>query len=88
MKIGFLILCHTDPEHIGRLARRLSRTEDSFVWTHVDGKVEAEPFRRAAAGLSRVSRVSGGAALPAVRCGMRVSRHQRTSLFSSSVSLK
>ena len=54
MKIGFLILCHTDPEHIGRLARRLSRTEDFFVWIHVDSKVEAEPFRQAAVGLPRV----------------------------------
>ncbi len=46
MKVGFLILCHTDPVHIGRLARRLADTEQFYVLIHVDRKAEETVFRR------------------------------------------
>ncbi len=46
LKVGFLILCHTDPVHIGRLARRLADTEQFYVWIHVDRKAEEAVFRR------------------------------------------
>lgn len=46
MKTGFLILCHTDPVHIGRLARRLAAAKQFYVWIHVDRKAEEAAFRR------------------------------------------
>lgn len=54
MKVGFLILCHTDPGHIGRLARRLADTEQFCVWIHVDKKVEETAFRQAVSGGKRI----------------------------------
>lgn len=54
MKIGFLILCHIDPVHIGRLCTRLCKTEDFSVWVHVDKKADDKPFRQAVEGLSNV----------------------------------
>jgi hypothetical protein len=39
MKFAYLILCHTDPEHVARLARKLARDDDECgVFIHVDAK--------------------------------------------------
>lgn len=46
--IAFLVLCHADPGHLGRLVRALDHVGDVFV--HIDGKTDAAPFRQAVAG--------------------------------------
>lgn len=42
MKIAYLILAHKDPEHLARLAERLSKTGDSFI--HIDKKSDISKF--------------------------------------------
>lgn len=42
LRIAYLILCHQDPKHIGRLARRLSSYADVFI--HVDKKMDIRHF--------------------------------------------
>ena len=44
MKIAYGILCHTDPNHIGRLAKKLTKNVNSKVFVHVDKKVDITPF--------------------------------------------
>jgi hypothetical protein len=44
MKIAYLILAHTDAEHICRLANRLTKFSWEEVFIHVDKKVDIEPF--------------------------------------------
>lgn len=44
MKIAYLILCHTDPEHIGRLVNKLT-DDECHAFVHVDKKYDEAPFR-------------------------------------------
>ncbi len=44
LKIAYLVLCHTDPNHIRRLSRRLSNHADVFV--HVDRKENIENYKQ------------------------------------------
>lgn len=55
MKVGFLILCHTDPRHVGRLARRLADTEQFCVRIHVDKKSEEMAFRQTVSSGKRIA---------------------------------
>jgi hypothetical protein len=45
MELAHLLLVHTDPEHIGRLAKRLSTFSDVYI--HVDSRVSIQPFTEA-----------------------------------------
>lgn len=45
LKIAYLMLCHTDPEHIHRLCTKLTADADVTVYIHVDAKTEEMPFR-------------------------------------------
>lgn len=45
MKIAFLILCHTDKQHINRLATKLSNCKFFDVFIHVDKKVNIDSFK-------------------------------------------
>ncbi len=45
-RLAFLILAHTDPQHVARLCRRLLPYGSVFV--HVDGKRDLQPFLAAA----------------------------------------
>ena len=42
MKIAYLILAHKDPDHLARLAERLSKTGDSFIY--IDKKSNIKEF--------------------------------------------
>lgn len=44
MKLAHLILAHTDPEHIGRLSKKLSAYSDVYI--HIDCSVDEKPFRK------------------------------------------
>jgi hypothetical protein len=44
-KIAYLILCHTDPQQLGRLIDALDTDADFFI--HVDAKAPADQFRAA-----------------------------------------
>lgn len=44
MNIAYLILCHTDPEHISRLAKKI-RTNSTWIYIHVDISVDSKPFK-------------------------------------------
>jgi Core-2/I-Branching enzyme len=52
MDLAHLVLAHTDPEHIGRLARKLSAFSDVYI--HIDSRVDITPFGRAVANTDRV----------------------------------
>lgn len=52
MELAHLVLAHTDPEHIGRLARKLSAFSDVYI--HIDSRVDATPFVLAVANTRRV----------------------------------
>lgn len=54
MKIAYLILCHIDPAHICRLAKKLTDGTQNEVFVHVDGKCDVRPFEEALDGLERV----------------------------------
>lgn len=46
MTIAYLILCHTDPQYIKRLAKKLQKTQTtllSFTWM---AKAILRPFKR------------------------------------------
>lgn len=45
MKIAYLILCHTDPIHISRLANKLTEIDSGFVYIHVDNKVSIKEYK-------------------------------------------
>ncbi|WP_251130820.1 beta-1,6-N-acetylglucosaminyltransferase [Exiguobacterium sp. s157] len=45
MRVSFLILCHTDENHIARLAKKLSEHENFDIYIHLDAKVDIEKFR-------------------------------------------
>ena len=42
MRIAHLILAHTDPAHIARLAKRLSQFSDVYI--HIDKNIDITPF--------------------------------------------
>lgn len=46
IKIAYLILAHTDPEHVARLATRISVPNKADVYIHVDKKTDIEPFKK------------------------------------------
>jgi hypothetical protein len=50
--LAHLVLAHADPEHIARLARKLSTFSDVYI--HVDSRVDIAPFELAAADTDRV----------------------------------
>lgn len=46
MKIAYMILCHVDPKHIGRLVRKITYGTQNEAFIHVDGKVDATQFEK------------------------------------------
>lgn len=46
MKIAYLILCHTEPTHIRRLAEKITHGTEDEVFIHVDGRYDIEPFQK------------------------------------------
>lgn len=44
MRIAYLILCHTDPQHIARLTRKITGGTSNVAFVHVDGKSDISPF--------------------------------------------
>lgn len=52
MDLAHLILAHRDPDHIGRLSKKLSDYSDVYV--HIDSSVDEVPFRRAVGSLDNV----------------------------------
>lgn len=54
MQIAYLVITHTDPEFIRRLAEKVTRCTTNHVFVHVDGKIAIDGFERALAGLSNV----------------------------------
>ena len=40
MRIAYIILCHTDPEHIRRLTKKITGGTDDEAFIHVDGKCD------------------------------------------------
>jgi hypothetical protein len=46
MKISYLILAHSDPEHLGRLISALDNGNNTF-FIHIDRKIPVGPFTRA-----------------------------------------
>ena len=46
MRIAYIILCHTDPEHIRRLTKKITGGTDDEAFIHVDGKCDAAPFEQ------------------------------------------
>lgn len=46
MKIAYIILCHTDPTHIFRLAEKITHGTNDEAFIHVDGKCNVAPFRK------------------------------------------
>lgn len=54
MKIAYLLLCHIDPEHIARLANKLTNDTMDEVFVHVDGKSNIEPFSEVLKGNTQV----------------------------------
>ncbi len=54
MQIAYLVLCHRDPQHIARLARKLTQDTDDRIIVHVDAKSDLAPFEAALRGIPRV----------------------------------
>ena len=46
MRIAYIMLCHTDPEHIRRLTKKITGGTDDEAFIHVDGKCDAAPFEQ------------------------------------------
>ena len=47
MKIAYLILAHIEPEHIARLALKLTKGSKNEVFVHIDKKADESVFRNA-----------------------------------------
>ena len=47
MRIAYLILCHTDPDHIKRLTDKITDRTGDEAFVHVDGKCDVRPFAQA-----------------------------------------
>lgn len=45
MKIAYIILAHIDPQHIARLANKITKNTSNKAFIHVDKKYDIEPFR-------------------------------------------
>ncbi len=54
MKIAYVILAHTDPGHIQRLAKKLAEDPQNAVFIHVDLKTDITPFEEALHGCPSV----------------------------------
>lgn len=54
MRIAYLILCHIDPEHISRLARKITENTSNAAFVHVDAKQDIAPFRQLLQGQEKV----------------------------------
>lgn len=54
VKIAYLILCHTDPNHILRLANKLTYKNDNMVFIHIDKKVKDNEFYKLLRGKERI----------------------------------
>lgn len=54
MKIAFLNLCHTDPNVVGRVARRLTSYPGFDMYLHIDKKSDEDAFRGNLEGVSNV----------------------------------
>ncbi|MCI9197115.1 MAG: beta-1,6-N-acetylglucosaminyltransferase [Lachnospiraceae bacterium] len=52
MRLAYLILGHKDPEHIGRLSKKLSNYSDVYI--HIDSSVDEIPFRKVVGSLDNV----------------------------------
>lgn len=46
MKIAYLILCHTDSNHIKRLTDKITNRTNDEAFVHVDGKCDIKPFEQ------------------------------------------
>ncbi len=55
MNIAYLVLCHRDPTHVARLARKLTLGTEDHVLVHVDAKTDVAPFAQLLHGIPRVS---------------------------------
>lgn len=55
MKIAYGILCHTDPAHIARLAKKVTVGTENRVFIHVDAKADFSAFQQALTGIERVT---------------------------------
>lgn len=44
IKIAYLVLAHTDPKHIARLANKVSESDNIDVYIHIDKKIDITPF--------------------------------------------
>ena len=44
MKIAYLVLCHTDINHVKRLAKKLTKNNCNSVYIHIDKKVNDQSF--------------------------------------------
>lgn len=53
MRIAYIVLAHTDPGHIGRLARKLTADTNDAVFIHVDLKTEQRHFASHVSGSER-----------------------------------
>ena len=54
MKIAYLILCHTDPKHIRRLAEKVTKGTENAAFVHIDKTADGPAFRQALEGLPHV----------------------------------
>lgn len=45
MKIAYLILCHTDPQHIRRLVKKITEGTAHEAFVHVDAKCDITEFQ-------------------------------------------
>ena len=54
MKIAYLVLCHTDPQHIARLANKVTCSTEDEVFVHVDEKSDIAPFEQALQGNAQI----------------------------------
>lgn len=55
MNIAYLIIAHTDPEHITRLAKKILYKNYVDVYIHIDNKVKIDPF---VSGLKDIERIN------------------------------
>lgn len=54
MRIGYLFLCHQDPEMMAKIVRKVTENTDNIAVIHVDAKVnDFESFRKSLEGYSR-----------------------------------
>lgn len=54
MKIAYLILCHTDPQHIARLSKKLLNGTENEIFIHVDAKADIVAFKHELENVKRI----------------------------------